>query len=323
MISDVSVCIATFRRPERLRLLLDDLAAQRNLPCEVVVVDNDAAGSARVPVATFRGHASFPVSYAIEPVRGIARARNRLVQLARGEWLAFLDDDERVPVDWLAQMTCAAQKSGADGILGPVIAQLPDDSPRWLYAGKFYDFPRRATGATVPRNWLRFGNVLLRGTRVRAEPGPFDERYGLATGEDGDLLLRLIDHGARIEWCDEAVVYEPIERARMSMHWLLQRSYSRGQEFGRKTLQHRYGPRRGLSRPLFLAAALIKMVIATVLAVGTAPFARHRGARWLMRSAANLGKLTAFLNWRYCEYLSASASPSARGERPAYTRPPP
>ena len=45
----ISVCIATYRRPERLSVLLDDLARQERVPDEVVVVDNDASGSAREP----------------------------------------------------------------------------------------------------------------------------------------------------------------------------------------------------------------------------------------------------------------------------------
>ena len=44
---NVSVCIATYRRPERLAILLDDLRQQQRLPDQVVIVDNDQAGSAR------------------------------------------------------------------------------------------------------------------------------------------------------------------------------------------------------------------------------------------------------------------------------------
>jgi len=43
----ISVCIATYRRAERLALLLEDLRQQERLPDEVIVVDNDAVGSAR------------------------------------------------------------------------------------------------------------------------------------------------------------------------------------------------------------------------------------------------------------------------------------
>ena len=45
--STISVCIATYRRAERLAAVLDDLTRQTRVPDEVVVVDNDAAASAR------------------------------------------------------------------------------------------------------------------------------------------------------------------------------------------------------------------------------------------------------------------------------------
>jgi|SRR5436190_10222118 glycosyltransferase involved in cell wall biosynthesis len=56
----ISVCIATYRRPERLRALLADLVGQELLPFEIVVVDNDAEASAREIVEERRRLASPP-----------------------------------------------------------------------------------------------------------------------------------------------------------------------------------------------------------------------------------------------------------------------
>ena len=51
---NISLCIATYRRPERLSALLDDIVKQQLLPNEVVIVDNDVTGSARAVVETRR-----------------------------------------------------------------------------------------------------------------------------------------------------------------------------------------------------------------------------------------------------------------------------
>jgi succinoglycan biosynthesis protein ExoM len=228
--------------------------------------------------------------------------RNRTVHLASAEWMAFIDDDERAPPRWLRLMLESAARFQADGVLAPVEPQLPATAPPWIRRGKFYDWPHVPTGTVVPLKHLRFGNVLLRGRLMRDEPGPFDRAYGLSTGEDGDLLLRLIDKGARIVWCDEALVWEPIEPKRMSVRWLLQRSLSGGQQHARLAFQGRYRRSSATLRALLIPRWLGQLVIALVLAALSWPLGRHRAVAWLIKAWANLGKLSMLSRWRYSEY---------------------
>ena len=101
-ITSISVCIATYRRLERLEALLSDLSRQQLLPSEVIVVDNDAEGTARAVVERcLAARPPFPIRYDIQPQKNIALTRNRTVELASREWLAFVDDDERAPDSWL------------------------------------------------------------------------------------------------------------------------------------------------------------------------------------------------------------------------------
>ncbi len=298
----VSVCIATYRRPERLQSLLADLAAQTLAPCEVVVVDNDAAGSARAVTEACRAaRPLLPIRYAIQPVKNISLTRNLTVELASGEWLAFADDDERAPEQWLATLAQALVRYGADGVLGPVEPVLPDDAPGWIRRGRFYDFPHLPSGSVIPPNRLRFGNVLLRAAPVRALGTAFDPAYGLTGGEDGDMLARLALKGARIVWCDEAMVYEPVEKARLNLKWLLRRALRGGQDFARHALAGRYGQRRAGGLRL-IARALAQLVLAAVLAALCLPFGRHYAVHWLTKASANAGKLSIFLGWHYREY---------------------
>jgi len=291
----LSVCIATYRRNERLAEVLDDLRRQTLLPEQVVVVDNDAAAGARSLIESQRAAGvPFRLDYAVQPERNIARTRNRTVQLAAGDWLAFVDDDERVPSDWLQRLMEAAERFQAQGVLAPVEPRLGPGAPDWIRRGKFYDFPHQPEGASVPLNCMRFGNVLLQGEALRAEPGPFDERYALGTGEDGDLLVRLANKGARIVWTETAPVFEPIEATRLSLKWLMRRAYSGGQEFGRQTLRGVYAPAGVTRSALFLVRVAVQAVVAAGLALICLPAGRHRSAKWLITVWANLGKLAAF-----------------------------
>jgi succinoglycan biosynthesis protein ExoM len=299
----LSICIATYRRPERLAALLEDLVHQELAPDEVVVVDNDAAGSAREIVEQRRAKGcSFALVYEIQPERNIALTRSRTVHASHGEWLAFVDDDERAPPAWLRLLLGAAERYQADGVLAPVEPQVPVSAPAWIRHGNFYDWPHLPSGALVPPNMLRFGNVLLRGARLRAEPGPFDASFRLSTGEDGELLMRLIAKGAKVVWCDEAIVWEPIESRRLSLRWLLQRALSGGQHFARLSIQGRYGPVNTAERCLLMARWLGQLLVALALAALSWPIGRHRAVAWLIKASANFGKLSVFVGWRYGEY---------------------
>ena len=100
----VSVCVGTFKRHGLLPLLLASLARQTLglAQFEIVVVDNDAAGSAAGAVAEFgQMHPAVRLTYSVEPVSGLSHARNRTVRMARGQLLAFIDDDSRPsPIGW-------------------------------------------------------------------------------------------------------------------------------------------------------------------------------------------------------------------------------
>jgi len=112
----------------------------------------------------------------------------------------------------------------------------------------------------------------------------------------------LVQNGMHIVWCDEAVVHEPVEAARLSLRWLLRRALSGGQDFARHTLAGRYGRISPPARAIFLCRALLQALVAACLALASWPLGRHVAAKWLIKLSANLGKVSAFSGWRYREY---------------------
>jgi succinoglycan biosynthesis protein ExoM len=299
----ISVCIPTYRRLDRLEAVLEDLCRQELVPDQVVVVDNDAAGSARAVIDRRRAEgAPYQLEYDIQPERNIARTRNRTVALARGTWFAFIDDDERAPAAWLRKLLEAAETFQADGVLSPVEPQVPESAPDWIRRGRFYDFPHEPHGARVSLNRMRFGNVLLRGDWMRAEPGPFDERYGLMMGEDCDVLVRLAHKGAKIVWSEEAPVFEPVEAKRLSLRWLLHRAFTGGQEFARLTVTGKFRQISAVGRGMFFARVIAQILIAFGLTAVCLPLGRHRAAAWLVKAWSNMGKLSTFWGVRSVAY---------------------
>src|SRR5260221_10646806 len=185
-----SVCIVTYKRPNLLRRLLSSLQAQDLATIgrfEVIVIDNDAEGTARSVCESF---GSLGVRYAIEPERGIARARNRSVVMATGDAVVFIDDDERASPTWLRTLCEAAERYGAEIVSGPVVPEYLPLTPSWVLRCEIHDRARYASGARVTA--MRTGNILIAKRALERYENPFDEKLGLSGGEDRELIARLM-----------------------------------------------------------------------------------------------------------------------------------
>jgi len=126
----LSVVIPTQRRPEGLQKAVTSILRQegvKELGIELIVADNDAIPSSRAAVEDWARHAPFPVVFVHEPNPGVANVRNAAMKVVRGEFIAFLDDDEEAPPNWLASMMDIQQRIDADAVFGEVKARVPED----------------------------------------------------------------------------------------------------------------------------------------------------------------------------------------------------
>ena len=300
---EVSVCCCTFRRPAGLARLLRSLtdldpASPRY---EVIVVDNDNEASGR-PVVQAARLGGMHVQYGVEPARGLARARNRSLELASGEYVAFIDDDEEAAPGWLLELWREVIRSGADGGVGPVVPRFGAVAPRWLIEGGFFERMRPPTGTRLKAELTRMGNALVARRPLMALPGPFDERYNFTGGEDGDVFARLIDAGCRVIAVDSAVVYEHLTPRRTTMRWLLKRRVRTG--IG----QSRLAAGGALPRwpRLRSVGALARVLTHGLIGVLLLPVARPSGLRRLLLAARHVGHLMFLNELTYRAYLEDS-----------------
>jgi len=225
---EASVCIATFRRPEGLVRLLRSLEGQKGdvPPFEVVIVDNDAAGSAASICEGFKNRLA--LRYLAEPQRGIAGCRNRAVAASEGRFLAFIDDDEEATPDWLAALHGEIERSGADAAFGPVTYRFAVEPPDWFRKCGIFAYPEFASGEAVPRFLTRTSNAYVRRASLPDPRSPFDASLGLIGGEDIDLFYRMAEKGARFVAAAEAGTIEYCGPSRATLGWLVRRSFRNG-----------------------------------------------------------------------------------------------
>ena len=194
----VSVVVPSYNRAALLKRTLRAILAQQFTDLEVLVVDDGSTDDTGTIAA-----AADPRVMVIrnQQPAGVSTARNRGIAAARGEWIAFCDDDDLWSPHKLIRQLKAAEQAGADwAYAGDVNV---DEHLRVLSGGPPPD--PEAVVALMPRwNPLASGgsNVLVR-SRLLAAVGGFDP--GLRRTEDWDLWIRIARTGPPA-WVREPLV---------------------------------------------------------------------------------------------------------------------
>lgn len=263
----ITVAILTFRREHMLQSMVEAVARQcMELAADIgiVVVDNDPARSAEPIIQPLTE--KYPLRYVSEPTPGIAVARNAALHAAsESRILVFIDDDELPEPGWLRHLLTHWESARCEVVVGPQDFILPDPVPdTWVVASGLFDDIRHPTGSL--RQGASSANLLLDLDFLREHHLTFDSRLGLAGGEDTLLAHQILAAGGRIEWCNEAIVTEPVPPERLTRKWMRQRVYRSGASWARAvigTAPGRYG--RWKARITIALRSLVRIVMSGVL----------------------------------------------------------
>lgn len=269
--------------------LLDKLSVQATearFTYSVVVADNDSLASANPIVNDWSSTAKLEIEYCVEPRQNIALVRNRALQHAKGDLVAFIDDDE-VPVDtWLLSLFNAYQRYQVDGILGPIKPYFERDPPPWVRKGGFFERPNHADGYKLHWAECRTGNVLFRRSLIDDEVVPFRAEFAVA-GEDMDFFRRMIRKGCTFAWCRDAVAFELVPTRRCSRSFLLKRALLRGSNFPK----HPEDRLKNIVKSMIAVPSY--MLALPVLAI----CGQHLFLKYLVKLCDHGSRLLAFAGW--------------------------
>lgn len=197
----VTAVVPTFRRPDLLRRCLDALLAQSLHPSlyEIVIADDGADEAVRTLVESMPARCAMRY-VPVTATQGPAGARNAGWRIARGDVIAFTDDDTVPDRDWLLAGSCA-MSGGACAVTGRIVMPLPERPT---------DYEKDAAG--LARAEFVTANCFVR-RAVLERIGGFDERFTSAWREDSDLHFRLLEAGCEIGNATDAVVVHPVREA--------------------------------------------------------------------------------------------------------------
>lgn len=222
MTAFVSVVVPTFNRPAAVAACLDALARQA-YPAdrlEVIVVDDGSAPTKAAAVAA--AATRHGVRLVRQENHGPAAARNAGVRRARGEYVAFTDDDCAPASDWVAALAAAAAPDRALGgrtvnaVAGNACAEATQ-----LLIDYLYEYYAGREGAFFTSN-----NLMMPRDRLLAIGG-FDATIPHAGAEDREVCARWRDRGGALEYVPAAVVHHG-HALTLPAFWRQHFTYGRG-----------------------------------------------------------------------------------------------
>ena len=251
----VSVIITAYNRCEDLKKVLDGLHAQQvegKCAYEVLVVDNNSTDATKQAVESYMPrfasseikNGCFGLRYLFEARQGKSYALNRGIQEARGEIIAFTDDDVLVDPHWLAHLIECFEKYGCDGVGGRVVPIYPDNTPQWIR-----DNPVKLAGIVVIADYGEetkpfdqtmdpfIGSNYAFKRKVFEDCGLFRTDLGPGTaamGEDTELIERLTAKGYSLYYCGAAVIRHPVDIGRLRLKYIAQWHMALGRFAARK-----------------------------------------------------------------------------------------
>ena len=196
---------------------------------ELIVIDNGSTDGTGQLLQEYANGSSFPFVVVEEPKRGLGNARNSGIKAAKGQILAFTDDDCYPAPDFLVQVTRVFEDEHVGYMGGRVLLYDPADAPITIMLSM--DCRLIPPHSFVPPGVINGANMAVRRAVIDAV-GMFDPMLGagsvFASGEDCEYVARASAEGWTGGYFPEPFVYHHHGRRHQAEVDSLRRNYDKG-----------------------------------------------------------------------------------------------
>ena len=240
-VQTISAVICTRNRGQRLSLALESLVKQTGIDpsrAEVIVVDNNSTDDTRQVAESFRSRMPFAYTVVSQPAVGLSNARNRGLEAAGGDVVAFLDDDAVASERWLAAHLAAYSFTDSVGaVIGRIIPEWEAARPDWLDPAlepylTILDYGDEPFVVVKP-GLAPVGANMSFWRRAASGAGQFDPAFGFGgtlgiPHEETEFAFRLARQGWQIVYWPAASVRHSVSAERLTWKWFRRRILEQG-----------------------------------------------------------------------------------------------
>ena len=227
-----SVVVCTYNRAELLADALRSLCHQtldRSL-YEIIVVDNNSTDNTRAVVERFIHYNN--IRYYSETRQGLSHARDRGWQVARGEYVSYVDDDCKVPAQWLAVAKEIIEQISPGVFGGPYFAFYITSKPPW-FQDRYASCVKGKEAHPLEQEYLSGANIFFRRSLLQDFDG-FNPNLGMsgrkmAYGEETNLQMRIRETTDELIYYDPKLyVYHLVSPEKMTLRWIIHHFFVAG-----------------------------------------------------------------------------------------------
>lgn len=239
---DLSVILCTFNRAESLRTTLETfsrLVVPSAVNWELLLVDNNSKDHTREIINEFAKASQFAVRYVFAEAQGRSNALNAGIAVAQGDVLAFTDDDVLLHPDWLTNLIKTFKDFSCAAVAGRIIPVWNHPRPSWLEMEEQQVVVHFEFGdETKPLDRPPMGANSAFHRSMFEKYGLFRLDLGVSsnqriTSEDTEFGFRLLRGGEKIVYCANAIIFHPVDPARITRHYFLTWFYNDGRSLTR------------------------------------------------------------------------------------------
>ncbi len=221
-----SIVIPTYNRPQPLKTCLDSLKTleYKRDHFEVIIVDDGSEEPLDNIVNPYYHHLNLTLIR--QTNGGPAKARNTGANAAKGQYLAFTDDDCTLDENWLSALENGFSKTSNAILGGKTINALPDNpysSVSQLLIDYLYDYYNQKSAQAT---FFASNNFAL-SKDLFEKVGQFDVTFPLAAGEDREFCDRWLFRGYSLHYVPEAIMYHS-HYLSLAKFWRQHFNYGRG-----------------------------------------------------------------------------------------------
>lgn len=209
----VSLVIPTYNRLHNTRNLLDSLKYS-DFSCEIIIIDDHSSDNIFDLVKSYESFLNI-IYFQNEKNSGPAYSRNKGIELASHDYIAFTDNDCISSFDWLIRLFEYISNASPNiaGVGGRTLAHQKDTLSRYYEYNKILD-PWFYNGKCL---YLVTANSIFK-KDILVQVGGFDSNILKAGGEDVGLCFKILNCGYDLLYNPEAIIYHCFQNSILNFY---------------------------------------------------------------------------------------------------------